>query len=45
MSQKNAVTHHQKCQITIQTTVIEKSNMPSQKSKEDAEQTLYINRV
>ena len=45
MSQKNAVRHHPKCQITAQTAVIEASNMPSQKSKEDAKQTLYINRV
>jgi hypothetical protein len=45
MSQKNAVRHRQKCQITSQTMVIEASNVPSQKSKEDAKQTLYINRV
>lgn len=45
MSQKNEVRHRPKCQITVQTVVIEASNVPSQKSKEDAKQTLYINRV
>lgn len=45
MSQKNEVRHRPKYQITAQTVVIEASNVPSQKSKEDAKQTLYINRV
>jgi hypothetical protein len=45
MSQKNAVRHSPKCQITVQTVVIDASIVPSQKSKEDAKQTLYINRV
>jgi hypothetical protein len=45
MSQKNAVRHHPKCQITAQTAVIEESNVSSQKNKEDAKQTLFINRV
>jgi hypothetical protein len=45
MSQKNAVRHHPKCQITAQTAVIDATIVPSQKSKEDAKQTLYIKRV
>jgi hypothetical protein len=45
MSQKNAVRHQPKYQITAQIAVIEASNVPLQKNKEDAKQTLYINRV
>jgi hypothetical protein len=45
MSQKNTLRHQQKCQITVQTAVIEASDVLSQKNKEDAKQTLYLNRV
>ncbi len=45
MAQKNAIRHCSKCQITAQTAVVEASNVPLQKSKEDAKKTLYINRV
>jgi hypothetical protein len=49
MSQKNEVRHPVNCQITAQTTDISaqgsSSNVPLQKRKEDAKQTLYINRI
>jgi hypothetical protein len=46
MSQKNVARHRVICQITAQTTVkAEASNVPMQNKKEDAKQTLYLNRV
>jgi len=45
MSQKNEVRHRSKCQITAKTTVTLASSVPSQKRKEDAKQTLYLNRI
>ncbi len=45
MSQKNAVRHRVNCQITAKTTVSAAPKMPSQNRKEDANQTLYLNRV
>ena len=45
MSQKNAVRHRVNCQITAKTTVAATSNVSAQNRKEDANQTLYLNRV
>jgi hypothetical protein len=45
MSQKNAVRYRANCQITAETTVALASSVPSQKQKEEAKQTLYLNRV
>jgi len=45
MSQKIAVRHRVTCQITAKTTVPVASNMSAQNRKEDANQTLYLNRV
>ena len=49
MSQKNEVRHRANCQITAKTTVTladgSSSNVPAPKRKEDAKQTLYLNRI
>ncbi len=45
MAQKNEVRHSAKCQITAKTTVTLASTVPSQKRKEDAKKTLYLNRI
>ena len=49
MSQKNEVRHRANCQITAKTTVTpadaSKLNVPSQKRKEEAKKTLYLNRI
>ena len=45
MSQKNEVRHRSKCQVAVETTVALASSAPVQKRKEDAKQTLYLNRV
>jgi hypothetical protein len=49
MSQQNEVRHRSTCQITAKPTVTladgRKPNVPSQKRKEDAKQTLYLNRI
>jgi hypothetical protein len=45
MAQKNKARHHANYQITGKTTVTVVPNMPTQKKKEDAKQTLYINRI
>jgi hypothetical protein len=45
MSQKNEVRHRVNCEITAKTTVTLALNVPMQKRKEDAKQTLYLNRI
>ncbi len=49
MSQKNEVRHRSHCQITAKTTVTTAGdnvpNVPSQKRKEEAKKTLYLNRI
>jgi hypothetical protein len=49
MSQKNEVRHRTNCQITTKATVTaadaRKPTVPSQKRKEDAKKTLYLNRI
>jgi hypothetical protein len=45
MSQKNALRHSVSCQITAKTTAITASSVPVQNKREDAKQTLYLNRV
>jgi hypothetical protein len=45
MSQKNALRHSVNCQITAKPVVTAASNVSAQNKKEDANQTLYLNRV
>jgi hypothetical protein len=49
MSQKNKARHLSNCQITAENAVItmdsSTSNVPTPKRKDDAKQTLYINRI
>jgi hypothetical protein len=49
MSQKNNVRHRSNCQVAIETTATltagSKPNVPSPKRKEQAKQTLYLNRI
>ena len=49
MSQKNEVRHRSNCPIAVETTVTladsSKPNVPVPKRKEDAKQTLYLNRI
>jgi hypothetical protein len=45
MSQKNAVRHRVNCQIIAKPAVATVSSVPLQNKKEDAKQTLYLNRV
>jgi hypothetical protein len=49
MSQKNKARHLSNCQITAENAVItmdsSTSNVPAPKRKDDAKQTLYINRI
>ena len=49
MSQKNQVRHQSNCPVAVETTVAlantGSSNVPTQKRKEDAKQTLYLNRI
>jgi len=45
MSQKNEVRHRSNCQVAVEATVALASSGPIQKRKEDAKQTLYLNRV
>ncbi|MCL4430526.1 MAG: hypothetical protein M1167_07210 [Chloroflexi bacterium] len=49
MSQKKQVRHQSNCPVAVETTVtladISKPDVPSQKRKEDAKQTLYLNRI
>jgi hypothetical protein len=49
MSQKNQVRHRSNCPVTVETmvTLAECSipKVPTQKRKEDAKQTLYLNRI
>jgi hypothetical protein len=44
MSQKKITGHTVNCQATIAEAVVT-SSVPSKKSKEEAKQTLYINRI
>jgi hypothetical protein len=49
MSQKNEVRHRSNCPVAIETsaTLVDgsSSNVPLKKRKEDAKQTLYLNRI
>ncbi len=49
MSHKNYVRHRSNCHVAVETTVTladgGSKNVPSQKRKEDAKQTLYLNRI
>jgi hypothetical protein len=49
MSQKNEARHLSNCQIAAESTVIATDvstlNVPSRKRKEDAKQSLYLNRI
>jgi hypothetical protein len=49
MSQQNDVRHCVNCQITAKSTVTsaaaKKLTVPTQKRKEDAKKTLYLNRI
>ena len=49
MTQKNKAGHLSNCQIAAESAVIatdgSTSNVPKQKLKEDAKQTLYLNRI
>jgi hypothetical protein len=49
MSQKNQVRYQSNCQEVIETPVViaagSGKDVPSQKRKEDAKQTLYLNRI
>lgn len=48
MSQKNESRQRSNCPKTVETTVVLADgsiNVPAQKRKEDAKQTLYLNRI
>jgi hypothetical protein len=49
MSQKNQVRHRSNCSVAVETMATladcSKPKVPSQKRKEDAKQTLYLNRI
>jgi hypothetical protein len=45
MSQKNDVRHRSNCQITAEAAVKLAPIVPSQKRKEEAKKTLYLNRI
>ncbi|MGZ4850070.1 MAG: hypothetical protein ACXV2C_01665 [Candidatus Bathyarchaeia archaeon] len=49
MSQKNKAGHSSECQTTVEnaviTTEVSKTNVSTQKRKEDAKRILYLNRV